>query len=156
MYYAIVMNDGSYISHHGILGQKWGIRRYQNEDGTLTPEGRRRYNKLVSKNLKMFNDERRFYEEYSKSKPEADKKADEAYKAYNDFWTKYSKYLDVDSYDSFEAAGVPNGKKLDQKLNELWEKSEIAERDAMYAAEKYVVDRMLDKYGSTKLKSLTR
>lgn len=31
------------IYHHGILGQRWGIRRFQNEDGTLTEEGRRRY-----------------------------------------------------------------------------------------------------------------
>lgn len=33
----------SYLKHHGILGQKWGIRRYQNENGTLTTEGRKRY-----------------------------------------------------------------------------------------------------------------
>ena len=31
------------LEHHGILGQKWGIRRYQNEDGTLTAEGQARY-----------------------------------------------------------------------------------------------------------------
>ena len=31
------------LYHHGILGQRWGIRRYQNKDGTLTPEGRERY-----------------------------------------------------------------------------------------------------------------
>ena len=31
------------IYHHGIKGQKWGIRRFQNPDGSLTPEGRRRY-----------------------------------------------------------------------------------------------------------------
>lgn len=29
--------------HYGILGQKWGVRRYQNEDGSLTPEGKARY-----------------------------------------------------------------------------------------------------------------
>lgn len=32
----------NYLAHHGIKGQKWGIRRYQNEDGTLTAEGKAR------------------------------------------------------------------------------------------------------------------
>lgn len=31
------------IYHHGVKGQKWGIRRYQNEDGSLTPAGKKRY-----------------------------------------------------------------------------------------------------------------
>ena len=34
---------GTYLVHHGIKGQRWGIRRYQNEDGTLTEAGRKRY-----------------------------------------------------------------------------------------------------------------
>ena len=31
------------LAHHGILGQKWGVRRYQNEDGSLTSQGKKRY-----------------------------------------------------------------------------------------------------------------
>lgn len=33
----------NYLEHHGILGQKWGVRRFQNPDGTLTAEGKKRY-----------------------------------------------------------------------------------------------------------------
>lgn len=38
----------SYLVHHGIKGQKWGVRRFQNSDGTYTEKGkRRRANKIV-------------------------------------------------------------------------------------------------------------
>ena len=36
------MND-DYVYHHGIKGQKWGVRRFQNNDGSLTPAGKHRY-----------------------------------------------------------------------------------------------------------------
>ena len=35
----------NYLAHYGVKGQKWGVRRYQNEDGTLTEEGKARYYK---------------------------------------------------------------------------------------------------------------
>lgn len=35
-------NDGSYLAHHGIKGQKWGVRRFQNKDGSYTAVGRKR------------------------------------------------------------------------------------------------------------------
>ena len=34
------------LYHHGVRGQRWGVRRYQYKDGSLTPAGRRRANKL--------------------------------------------------------------------------------------------------------------
>ena len=37
------LNGDYYISHHGIKGQKWGVRRFQNPDGTLTDAGSKRY-----------------------------------------------------------------------------------------------------------------
>ena len=43
---------GGELYHHGILGQKWGVRRYQNKDGSLTPEGIKRYQKFDSKAYK--------------------------------------------------------------------------------------------------------
>ena len=36
-------NDPNVLMHYGIKGMKWGVRRYQNEDGTLTPAGKARY-----------------------------------------------------------------------------------------------------------------
>lgn len=41
----------NYLAHHGILGQKWGIRKYQNKDGTLTAEGRAHYGDVRQKVL---------------------------------------------------------------------------------------------------------
>lgn len=43
MDYTKIVQEEDYLEHHGIKGQKWGIRRYQNADGSLTEEGRRRY-----------------------------------------------------------------------------------------------------------------
>lgn len=46
------------LYHHGVKGQKWGVRRYQNEDGSLTPAGKVRYYKTIGliKNVNYQND----------------------------------------------------------------------------------------------------
>ena len=50
--------ERTYIQHWGIKGMKWGVRRYQNKDGSLTPEGEKRYDRDVRENNARKKDNR--------------------------------------------------------------------------------------------------
>ena len=46
-------NEGAYLAHHGVKGQRWGVRRFQNPDGSLTEKGKRRIKTLQGKSDKL-------------------------------------------------------------------------------------------------------
>ena len=52
------------LKHHGILGMKWGIRRFQNKDGSYTAEGKERRKKSDS-----YSDDQKKYESLRKKNP---------------------------------------------------------------------------------------
>ena len=85
--------QSNYLIHHGIKGQKWGVRRYQNPDGSLTAAGKKRYfnddgtlTKKGEKASKKFRNirkreyqrelNRKVYEQYDKDVKAADEYAD--------------------------------------------------------------------------------
>ena len=72
------MVDDAYLVHHGIKGQKWGVRRFQNKDGSYTKEGAARYTQGHKNGNDGFGDEsgrsdgklrgiKQFYKNHEKS-----------------------------------------------------------------------------------------
>ena len=57
-----------YLVHYGVKGQKWGIRRYENKDGTLTAEGKEHYRQSRDRAyaLKTHDDVERIFGSFSK------------------------------------------------------------------------------------------
>ena len=51
------LEEQDYLMHHGIVGQKWGVRRYQNTDGSLTDAGKKRYIRNMKKRLILYEND---------------------------------------------------------------------------------------------------
>ena len=51
--YQVITSDSNTLAHHGVRGQKWGIRRFQNLDGSLTDEGKKRYGSSTKEKRKF-------------------------------------------------------------------------------------------------------
>lgn len=53
--YIKMTDESAYLEHHGIKGQRWGVRRYQNADGTLTAAGKSRLEDYKRKEYTRLN-----------------------------------------------------------------------------------------------------
>ena len=75
----------AYLEHHGILGMKWGVRRFQNKDGSLTPAGKKR--KVSNENKR--EETRKAVRDYSKKYNKASKASDDADELWRDAKSAY-------------------------------------------------------------------
>lgn len=151
-YYAIE-RSGTSLTHHGILGMKWGVRRYQNKDGSLTTAGKQRYNTEYNKYEQKADrqkekslaaakahvdayesgDEKATRKTEKKALKELNKylNAEEKASNYNAFDSRnsYKKYLQTESKIKRLNKKNTDGR-YDQKLRDLSEKSNTYKKDA--------------------------
>lgn len=127
-----------YLAHHGILGQKWGVRRFQNPDGSLTNAGAKRYVKLESKYNRYLAKSKSFDDRISSARKKNRAKIE----------NKISK---------LEAKrNLKNASKIDKKIDK--KKTKLKDFDdytksVNAGAKKY--NRIINDYKNAKLKSIT-
>lgn len=134
-----------YLLHHGIKGQKWGVRRYQNTDGSLTTAGKKHYSKDLYKSISKNNGKlnRVDYKEQIVSRIKDDKRvkdyvdahAKEYSKVLNDYWdaseavaNEYEHHYNERYQRAYDKAikngGDPNAKHFDDYVYELMSEDE--------------------------------
>lgn len=135
-------STASYLIHYGVNGQKWGVRRYQNPDGTLTPEGKEHYGLGGSQVEAMKADISSMYKKNGKAKgakASSLMKTKEAYKQ-----SKYDQ-IDEDTKEEYE------NRILKMKSGDKATMANMLSKDAAEKAKKEV-DKMADEiFGSDKM-----
>jgi len=131
--------EGKVLIHHGIKGQKWGVRRYQNADGTLTAEGMARYK--TDSNFAEKYDRQRATDAYN------DARYAHASAEYNSgLSTKYKNKFDKNIND------LSNFKKAEKYQTAAY--ASRADEEVKLKRAKKLINDYVSKYQNKKLKSL--
>ena len=141
------------LYHHGIKGMKWGVRRYQNSDGTLTPAGKKRISKQYERVAKKVEEDtanshrKRWLDSYNKA---ADEMNSGGIKKFNsEQRKKYGKnYAQRDGYmeEYSKEFDKMYAKYYNQSLNDFYKNNKNYQK----------AKSLVDKYDMTKWDDLAR
>ena len=127
------------LYHHGIKGQKWGVRRFQNKDGSLTPAGKKRYDesnagrKFVQKTSESVSIDGQTFKVYGRNNKQYVNKVEKKAKDMNVTVSRNSKTKETKKYK------IPENKSLHRlKLEEKYMKNGMTREEAEQAAAKRI------------------
>ena len=131
--------DKNELYHYGILGMKWGVRRFQNKDGTLTSAGKKRRN----------SDSENVHEDYKKAHD------NKSVKSMSDTELRNrNNRLQMERQYSALTNKTGKGKKIVQTL--ISTAGTIAAAEAAYKTYKKMGDNAIDKIGDWVLKDIAK
>ena len=102
------------LYHFGVKGMKWGIRRYQNKDGTLTPAGKKRYDKEMAK----IKEEQRIVNNKKRTQAKIDKLEAARKKLEEDKESLKNKNKDSDESVNTKSSGESGNNQNHQQINQ--------------------------------------
>ena len=137
------------LYHHGVKGQKWGRRRYQNKDGTLTPAGKQRV-KVSNKQLREEQKQLRqqYYETESKS-------SSAKLKSLYDEVDKLARTYDFDQDDGGGGTSAAS-RKAGRRYMEIWDEISEIENSIDYRARQKTGQALVEKYGKERVDRFER
>lgn len=125
------------LKHHGIKGMKWGVRRFQNADGSLTPAGKKRYDSKE-------NFEKQYPEDVKKNLKTAKSSVDKGKKYLNkanDINTEYKNKKEKQMKKEGEAAIRDRVYKMsDKELRDTVNRLNMEERYTQVMRDRMVID----------------
>lgn len=144
IYYAIDYSNA--ISHHGIIGQHWGTRRFQNPDGSWTTEGLKRRRKGIGQKISEYG---------IKATKQAANKADKKFENYSNKALEYGNESERHKADMTAAEAKYLKAKSDKKTHEnsLWAKTVGVDTYKLKKLNK-VMNEALNEYDEAKAKKI--
>ena len=165
-YIAVTSDD--FLAHHGVKGQKWGVRRYQNEDGSYKPGAEGRYDpETINKKTDKAGRE---YEKASKKIHSKQAEEKRSLKAYNNaaermnegLIKEYNSEYDKKLGEKAKGHDYFNDKKYIEGYEKLFEKVFNEEYNKLYSDEvknnKNIkkAEKIVSKYGIKNYDSISR